>query len=57
MAYGANFEDLLTRGILPETEGIVDGDVILDCWEKKISTAAEVLERLKSLNVSQTSPI
>jgi serine/threonine protein kinase len=52
MAYGSKFEDLLRQGIFPETKDIVAGEIILDCWQKKISSAGDVLERLKSLKVS-----
>jgi serine/threonine protein kinase len=49
VAYGEEFERLL-RSRLPDTSNIDSGDIIRDCWTKKIPSAKEALARLMALD-------
>ena len=47
-AFGERFKQFVCNGIFPDTSDIVSGDIIQNCWTRKISSATEVLERLAS---------
>jgi hypothetical protein len=51
VAYAEEFERLLRSGILPDTSDIDGGNIIQDCWTKKISSAKEALARLATLEI------
>jgi serine/threonine protein kinase len=49
IAYGEKFGCLIRSGIFPDTTNIKGGDIIHDCWTKKVPSAKDAWERLVSL--------
>ena len=41
-----NVLELYKQKLFPDVDGLCCGDVILDCWNCKFSSAAEILEKI-----------
>ncbi|KAI9756835.1 MAG: hypothetical protein M4579_003671 [Chaenotheca gracillima] len=48
--YAAKFNDLVLKGEFPDTSQIKGGDIISDCWTRKIESAQEVFSHYVELD-------
>ena len=51
--YAQNFEKFIREGQFPDVNLIRGGDVIMDCWKKRISSASEAYDRYVQLEDQQ----
>jgi serine/threonine protein kinase len=49
IAYGEGFERLIRNGNFPDTKTIKGGNIIRDCWTKKVPSAKDAWARLIAL--------
>ncbi|RSM15773.1 hypothetical protein CDV31_004874 [Fusarium ambrosium] len=47
--YGSRVNGFFSKGIFPDTKGLYVGEIILRCWNKKYSSANEILRELHAL--------